>query len=185
MATPHSRVPGYCLWLVSSSANASLSSLVRTLAPLVDGPAFAPHITLCAPKGPARDSADLLTAALEDALASLPRGPMTLTLKSPAPGTFYYQCVLAPVDQAAGDAARLLVLNAKINEASRNERKETYFPHVSLVYGDLDDGRKAEVVEGAEKAGRPWPKEIVFDQAVLVDCEGTAEQWKIVKAFNL
>lgn len=181
LATFHSQAdnPGYCLWLVPSGTQAAaLQSLVNDLAPLVDAPEFVPHITLCAPKGPARDSSALLLAAVEEALAAedpAQRGPMTLTLNKPQGGTFYYQCVLAPVDQSAGDAARLLSLQKATNENAKNTRKENFFPHLSLIYGDLDADKKAEMAEEAAKRGS-FPEKIVVEEAVLVDVNGTAEE---------
>jgi 2'-5' RNA ligase len=141
---------------------------------------FFPHITLLSPKNALRDSASDIQAALERAVQSTPhRGPMEMTLNAPAPGTFYYQCVLAPVEPTE----RLSALRAATEEEC-NDHPKVFFPHLSLLYGDLADERKAEIC--AEAAKRvAFPVKITVKEAVVVDANGTAEEWKVVARVKL
>lgn len=104
---------------------------------------------------------------------------MELVLESPAPGTFYYQCVLAPVQPTT----RLLELRAAVEKAC-DDHPPKYFPHLSLVYGDLTDERKKEVCSDAAKL-HTFPQTVTFKEAVVVDVNGTAPGWKVVARVSL
>jgi 2'-5' RNA ligase len=172
---------GYCTWLVPDSASEpALGALVSDLAGLEPpAPSFIPHITLLSPKNAFRQSAEDLSRALEAAVAARPAGPLRLTLEAPAPGTFYYQCMLAPVVPSE----QLAALRAAVEDAV-DEHPKVFFPHLSLLYGDLDEGRKRELCAEAS-ARATFPMDITVTEAVVVDINGTAPEWKIVHRVKL
>jgi len=174
---------GYCLWLIpDAETEPGLQALIRDLAGLEAGaPTFQPHITLLSPKNRLCDSASGIQEALERAVAATPRarGPMQLTLEKPEPGTFYYQCVLAPVVPTE----ELLALR-EYTERACEDQPPMYFPHLSLLYGDLTDERKRELCDEAAKR-HSFPLRITVKEAVVVDVNGVADEWKVVARVAL
>ncbi|KAL1408969.1 hypothetical protein Q8F55_005786 [Vanrija albida] len=184
-------IPGHCLWLVPSADEVSrLQALIDTLAASEAGaPSFHPHITLLHPLG--KDAAsppEAITETLEAAVAEFNAarggaGPIKLTLDNPVAGEKYFQSVLTPVDEAEGKSAALRQLRSAVEDAF-DEHPAVFYPHLSLLYGDLSRERRLELVREAE-AQLPFPREVVVHDAVVVDINGTAPEWKIVARVKL
>ncbi|CAK9784300.1 hypothetical protein CC85DRAFT_327632 [Cutaneotrichosporon oleaginosum] len=205
---------GYCLWLLPPLEHAkTLRELVFSLSKGAGSPAFMPHITLLSPRV-ARDPDALETALHHGVNASmlardmqsdepgvrrgdagwLNRDPeaydrageaaepgIKLRLGPPQVGDAYYQCVLSPVDPAS--AASLVALRTAIAERL-GESALPYFPHLSLCYGDFEEGKRQEIAASAAQSAQ-WPIEISCTEAAVVDINGTADQWRIVTTVRL
>ncbi|GFZ49250.1 hypothetical protein JCM24511_07000 [Saitozyma sp. JCM 24511] len=158
---------------VALSRRATLRSLVNQLAD-EQPPAlrFEPHVTLYHPVALDRPL-DEVVASLRS-LASHVKGPLRLELLPAQGGQHYYQSVLAPVvpDEA------LLALRAAA-EASWGPIEKPYFTHLSLLYGDLDDERRACIAKGVNEL-RALPKALELDSVVLVRAVGRADEWEVV-----
>jgi hypothetical protein len=56
--------------------------------------------------------------------------------------------------------------------------KKSYYPHVSLKYGDIDINRKEEIAAEVRKA--PAPDTVIVKGISIVKCVGTADAWELV-----
>lgn len=110
-------------------------------------------------------------------------GPVEIVLNNPCAGEKYYQCVLAPVDEAEGRGRDLERLRAAFCNAFE-ESQPFYFPHLSLIYGDMDEDTRWKLADEAV-AGGNWPSKTDFAEVVVVDINGYADQWKIVERYQL
>ncbi|KAJ1674136.1 hypothetical protein EV182_003888, partial [Spiromyces aspiralis] len=64
---------------------------------------------------------------------------------------------------------------------------KTYMPHVSFVYGDLDDVVKASLVQQVQADLARLPHALSFRATCIrvVDTRGTPEQWRYLASFPL
>ncbi|WOO82776.1 uncharacterized protein LOC62_04G006262 [Vanrija pseudolonga] len=182
---------GHCLWLVPTADEVTrLQSLIDTLASQeASAPTFHPHITLLHPLGKESTSPpQAITSTLEAAVAQFNKargatGPIKLTLDKPVAGEKYFQSVLTPVDESGDKSVALRQLRTAVEDAF-DERPAVFYPHLSLLYGDLSHERRLELVAEAEKQ-LEFPREVVVEDAVVVDINGTAPEWKIVARVKL
>lgn len=110
-------------------------------------------------------------------------GPVEIVLNNPCAGEKYYQCVLSPVDEAEGRGRDLERLRAAFCNAFE-ESQPFYFPHLSLIYGDMDEDSRWKLADEAVAKGT-WPAKSDFAEVVVVDINGYADQWKIVERYQL
>jgi 2'-5' RNA ligase len=144
-------------------------------------PIFSPHITLLHPI-PKSTPIDEITSHLSQCVkeAALNDNKLSLSLQPAQAGTHYYQSVLAPV---TSDEA-LSRLREVCEKAFQWEGKGVYFPHLSLLYGDLDKERRDVL---AQKVNEEMTLEgnVEIEEIAVVDCTGTADQWKTVATVSL
>jgi len=112
--------------------------------------------------------------------AALKDNKLSLSLQPAQAGTHYYQSVLAPVSSNES----LSRLREACEKAFKRQGKGVYFPHLSLLYGDLDKGRRDEL---ALKVNEEMTLEgkVEIEEIAVVDCTGTADQWKTVATVSL
>lgn len=64
-----------------------------------------------------------------------------------------------------------------------------YFPHLSLLYGDLSTERRNELAGEAQgkldSMALAAESEIVLAGIALVDCQGTVGEWKVIGQVDL
>jgi 2'-5' RNA ligase len=127
----------YALWLVPASPERDtttkcIEDLIKAEA---GSPAFEPHITLLHPISKSIPL-ESITTTLQNIAQELDlrAKPLWLDLKPAQAGTFYYQSVLAPVVIKSNDT--LSSLRSACEEAFDLKNEKTYFPHLSLLYGD-------------------------------------------------
>lgn len=112
--------------------------------------------------------------------ASLKDNKLSLSLKPAQAGTHYYQSVLAPV---APDE-QLSRLREACQNAFKVEGLAVYFPHLSLLYGDLDKERRDELAKRVNEE-MTLVGDVEIEEIAIVDCTGTADQWKTVATVSL
>ena len=105
---------------------------------------------------------------------------LSLSLQPAQAGTHYYQSVLAPV--SSDDA--LSRLREACEKAFKWEGKGVYFPHLSLLYGDLDKERR-DVLAQKVNEEMTLVGEVEIEEIAVVDCTGSADQWKTVATVSL
>ena len=108
-------------------------------------------------------------------------GPLEVDLRPAQRGDQYFQSVLAPVKPVS----RLLNIRRACEDAYDSHPPE-YFPHLSLLYGDLTPKRREELVE-IIKSGQlgNLPKSVRVEEAVFVNCSGPADGWKVLERVRL
>ncbi|WVF67062.1 hypothetical protein IAT40_001806 [Kwoniella sp. CBS 6097] len=176
----------YALWLVPSLEEQSdrLQTLINELASLEPAsPTFEPHITLLHPidlSVPLSEVHKTLRQAIDatsDEEGSLK--DFTVQLSPAQSGSKYYQSVLAPVRPAS----KLLALRKECEKAFGLKELPKYFPHLSLLYGELSGKRRDEIADVANRQGELDKVEV--DVVAIVRCVGTPKDWEVVGTETL
>lgn len=149
----------------------------------VKSPVFTPHITLFSPRSDSRSDLNEMKRRTEAALREYGGGAVEIVLNNPSAGDRYYQCVLTPVDEAKGRGKDLEKLRSAFCHAFE-EDQPFFFPHLSLCYGDLTQGERWRIADAAVKCAE-WPMTGRFSEVVIVDINGTADQWQVVERYKL
>jgi len=126
------------------------NALIDALAARCRGPVFSSHITLI---GGLEGTGDDLSRLASGLAAEVPAFDVKLnTLDT---GDSFYQCVFlrAEISDALIKARQLAdeVFASCLKEEGRAPR-DPFVPHLSLVYGDLDDAQKQDLTAGLEAA---------------------------------
>ncbi|WVQ94561.1 hypothetical protein IAU59_001641 [Kwoniella sp. CBS 9459] len=176
----------YALWLVPSLEEQSdrLQSLINELASLESAsPTFDPHITLLHPIDisiPLPEIHETLRAAIESASGTAGGlKDFTVQLSPAQSGSKYYQSVLAPVKPES----KLLALRRECETAFGLKDLPDYFPHLSLLYGELSKERRDEIAKVGNEQGELDKVEV--DMVAIVRCVGTPEDWEVVGTEKL
>ena len=110
------------------------------------------------------------------------RSPHNLSLNlSPARvGNHYYQSVLAPV-------APCPALSALRNACAQafGVVGHSYFPHLSLLYGDLADEERERIAHQVNGQGNERRQSIKVDRIAVVRVQGLIEDWMEVASLSI
>lgn len=102
-------------------------------------------------------------------------------------GQKYYQSVLTPITPSP-PLTRLRETSAEALEIDVSSLPE-YFPHLSLLYGDLTTERRDELAREAQgeldKAGLRAGSSVMIGEIWLVDCAGVVGDWKVLGKVEL
>ena len=185
-AAPPIRCPkltaDYALWLVPSPEEAQhLGSLIRgTATDNPDCPEFAPHITLLYPvwrELPLEDITNRIRQAIKAAAVD---ARLEVDLRPAQSGSKYYQSVLAPVIATP----QLTALRRHIEEAFPTPVLPPYFPHLSLLYGDLSPEKRDAIAAGINNS-QALLSHLSLTSIVVVDCRGSPPEWTVVATVDL
>ncbi|KAK4684442.1 2',3'-cyclic-nucleotide 3'-phosphodiesterase, partial [Tremellales sp. Uapishka_1] len=169
----------YALWLTPSPAERpALDSLIHSLSthePLSSP--FPAHITLLHPLS-LEIPLPALIARLEQTVASTP--PLKLELQPAQSGDKYYQCVLSAVKPHNGLAS----LRTACEQEFGIHDLPPYFPHLSLLYGDLSSERRDEIAAMVKKE-YDLPTRVAVQEVQIARCVGTAAEWEVVASVPL
>ena len=175
----------YALWLVPSSPerDTAVDVIQDLIKAQPESPAFDPHVTLLHPISKSIPI-EKITTTLQNIAQSLDlrAKPLWLNLGPAQGGTFYYQSVLAPVNLKSDDT--LSGLRSACEEAFDLKNLKPYFPHLSLLYGDLSSERRDELAKTVTDAGK-LPTSLTIKEILVVDCTGVTKDWKTVANVHL
>lgn len=165
---------GSSLWLMPHDPHGRLARL-RFEDAGCGGVPFAPHVTLLA--GVGGPPAELVPAV--EALAARLGGPVPLAVDGAGARSLYFQCVYATI--ARGGA--LLAANDAARAAFDRGGDPAYAPHMSVVYGDLDEASKAPLLARVreELAGAEFPARSIE----VWSTQGTVPEWFPVAVVSL
>lgn len=90
----------------------------------------------------------------------------------------YYRCLFIEVAKAAP----ILQANLKAREIFKKESDPKYFPHLSLLYGNLSPKLKDLIIKGL---GRKFNKNFSIKSLHLFSTAGEVRHWHRVKEFAL
>jgi 2'-5' RNA ligase len=171
---PEPRAKGFSLWLMPKGATRErLAAQIERLAERLGTARFAPHVTLLAgipgPESNVVDTARALAGEL---------GPLSLEPSGVDATETHFRCLFFRV-QASG------ALRAAQAHAARRFGREpdpSFDPHLSLVYGTLDAGVKAEL---SRELVRQMPAAFEARRLHVWRTEGTAGEWGSLASFGL
>ncbi|KAI9103810.1 RNA ligase/cyclic nucleotide phosphodiesterase [Phlyctochytrium arcticum] len=128
-------MPTYSLWLCPSNqeTNQTLRHVITTFSDRLGTPKWNPHITL---QGGIEDSLDKVIERTQ--LVAKGIEPFTLTLDDVCIKELYFQCVMA----TPAPHTFLTNLNALTRHIFNKVNDPPFWPHLSLIYGDLDGSVK-------------------------------------------
>ncbi|GAA6041673.1 hypothetical protein JCM8097_003077 [Rhodosporidiobolus ruineniae] len=191
---------GLSLWL-SPPPSSALRPLVARLAHAHHTESFLPHATLVSDEIVPAISLEEVIEKTEQGVREWRQegeGRLKLRFKDVRQGPAYYQCVLAALHP---DPPLLALHEAVVRQFHVSSPPPPYFPHLSLVYGDLSTQLKAtiidelkadnEVVEVPGQDGEEGGVEIVgeggFEPSVvlLVRTAGTCATWEVLARIPL
>lgn len=95
---------------------------------------------------------------------------LSLRVKGSEAGSTYYQCVLAAIEFSPA----LLQLREGC-ENTWGKIEKPYYPHLSLLYGDLGRDRREELAGSVQGL----PASVQIREIAVVRCVGTAEDWTV------
>jgi len=187
------------LWLTPPDPS-SLDSLVVELSKKHSTPSFSAHVTLLGDQSFRNKlSVEEVTEKVRQGIGlwrSTTGGNLEISFNDVRAGPSFFQCILLAVIE---DPC-LLALNKLMFEALADSDGSlpTYFPHLSLVYGDLSKDEKAAMIESIKSDGYVQsvngdrggvsasgvasfqPKEVQ-----IVQIDGEVSDWKVVAKVPL
>ncbi|KAJ3109816.1 hypothetical protein HDU97_000046 [Phlyctochytrium planicorne] len=130
--------PGFSLWIGPPSKSSlfhDIKEVVHAYSKKLGTPEWQGHITLL---GQVEDPIEDLTARLSDLCKNIK--PFTVGLTDIVIKDQFFQCVMAKIEETS----ELMELNRKVQALFPGDRAP-YWPHLSLVYGDLTQEQRLEV----------------------------------------
>eukprot|EP00123_Amoebidium_parasiticum_P011021 comp20468_c0_seq1/m.26080 comp20468_c0_seq1/g.26080 ORF comp20468_c0_seq1/g.26080 comp20468_c0_seq1/m.26080 type:complete len:184 (-) comp20468_c0_seq1:90-641(-) len=168
---------GWSLWLSpprGSQAHEVTSAIIREQSERLQTVNFDPHITLL----PAIVAPEADALRMSEELATKIK-PYSVQLIGASVGQLYFQCVYAKVDPTA----EVLEANKLARDAFSKHSDPPYMPHLSLVYGDVDEEVKQRAA--AEVNDRVAGLTFQVDSFELWNTNGKPADWYLVKSFRL
>lgn len=169
---------GYSLWLVplrECEAHSTFSRCISEIAEECGTYTFVPHVTLLYVGDGAEEEMCGKTQELANALV-----PPVIQLGAIESNGTYHQILFSQVEKS--DAVmRAHALAQKIFGVDRG----TYFPHLSLAYGDISSEKIAALTNRLTNRDLISGMTFTAGEIELWRCEGTVEEWEKVAAFPL
>ena len=162
---------GYSIWMIpKNSAYSTLSSIIARISKEHNTPIFRPHITLIGEiKG---DETDLAakTEQLASQISPFTVIPLQINLHNK-----YYRSLYLKLKETK----ELIEANQKAQEIFN--KKENFFPHLSLMYGNIPTLKKLDIISNLEKINN----DISINALYFYSTKGGIENWHEIKKFNL
>jgi 2'-5' RNA ligase len=156
----------YALWLKpESEVHDILKRIIDGLADEYGAPVFEPHITLASG---IRMPVDEMVGRLESVAKSAE--PMTLYLEDTDFRDSYFRSLFVRI---AHNEALLALRERSLKEFRLDH--EPYMPHISLMYKEMDTGKKQQIIE---RVGTRFDLVFIPDKIHLVRVSGPAESWE-------
>jgi len=162
----------FALWLLlPREAHARFQALIARLSERLGTPVFEPHITLLGGLSGSGKELCQRTRALAVAIE-----PLEVRLHEAASLDEYYRCLFVEVapSRALQDA------HAAAGQVFDQRSNAGFYPHLSLVYGNLEEKEKATVLN---EIGRHFDESIRIEQLALYDTSGPV--WRCVERVGL
>jgi len=163
---------GYSLWFIpDNEIYDMLSDLISKLSSRLHTPVFEPHLTLI---GEVEGEEKGIIQKTEE-LASAIR-PFEITLTRIGYLDHFFRCLFI----RAEESGNLLKANEKAKEIFGRMDDPKYMPHLSLVYGNLTEEKKKDVIA---ETGENFGISFVAGSIHLVKTTGETTDWKKIKEF--
>jgi 2'-5' RNA ligase len=172
-ATPMNATPKHALWLRPfGEAAYELEQHIKRLSLKYDTPSFEPHITLVS--GLRRPQHELiqLTDVLGGAIS-----PFTVELTRLGFSDHYYQSLFYLVKKTA----TFVSVHKTAGKFFGYHSNEKYFPHLSLMYGNLKQSEKEKLLH---TIGQVEHVKFPVHSVLLIKTEGEIEDWEKIHTAN-
>ena len=161
---------GYSIWLMpKGTVYNSLLEIISEISQEYKVPNFQPHVTLI---GELKGNEELITRTK---LLASQIHPFTITLKNPCVLNEYFRSLFLKVEETEE------VINANLKAQEIFNRKEKYFPHLSLMYGSCSTMKKLNIISNLKKINL----EFQVNSLHLSSTKGHQEDWHEIKKFPL
>ena len=121
---------------------------------------------------------------------------MTCAFERLEAGAKFFQCVYVVLDRTGSEGLLRLHQALRRAFASPDPEGESYFPHLSLVYGDPDAETKQGIIDGMLERGEavsPSGDKVQIlgesgfqtDEILVVRTAGRSDEWEIVARVPL
>jgi len=159
----------YSLWLEPTGNTAyKLQQRIKELSKKYDTPLFSPHVTLLGGLTASKTELEALTETLVSSVT-----PFDLKLTNAGYLNTFYQSLFIHVEQNEG--LTYLHKNACRLFDCPEEYENEYMPHLSLLYGDINQKQKEKILNNI---GREFYIRFTAKKVVLMHTDGKPEQWK-------
>lgn len=189
---------GYSLWLSPSQEENILTDLIVGLTHKSSPPtlAFAPHTTLFADSLiPPHYTLEDIVEATKRGIAQIPAiSKITCHFQSVEAGRLFFQCVYIKLHKDEEKSRGLLELHRALRESFGGEKDpqgEGYFPHTSLVYGDIPFEQREKIISDLQQSGEVSAEEgtdtttvagltyYQADEVLVVKTTGRSDEWTV------
>jgi len=195
-------IPGseYNLWLGTGSSDSVLGDLIHDLSRRSSPPTepFAPHATLLSSSiiGPSA-SFEEIKATVVRTVASLSVQRIVCKFDKLEAGASFFQCVYVKLQKRESEG--LLELHTALRKVfgdAEDPEGDSFFPHMSLVYGDLQTSHKAKIMSELYTSARASRledgrdavlgfKQFETTEVQIVRTVGKSSEWEIVATIPL
>jgi len=167
------RAKGVSLWLMPRGpVHEDLTRVIRDVGARSHGPVFEPHVTLVPGVEGDVDRILLATARLAARTA-----PFEIRLESLGWRDEYFRCLFVEVRQDP----ELMVLARSAREMLGLPPEPSYFPHLSLLYADLDASSKPETARLVPPRPAGFPVRAIH----VYETRGPVSSWERLASFGL
>jgi len=168
------RTKSYALWLIpDGEACRRLARTIRRLSREHSTPVFAPHITLASGIVAPVHEVATKSAQLAESLR-----PLFLRLTHLDSREEYFRCLFVKV----APTPQLVRAYKRARKIFGQRGRRAFFPHASLVYGDLSRAEKRKITSSL---GRRFALEFEVRRLHVVAIQGPPSDWRRVKSFWL
>ena len=162
----------YSLWLMpGADVYNKLSSLIIRLSRKYRTPVFEPHVTLIGELTEPEDEIITKTQVLAARIM-----PYTITLTHVEFLNEYFRCLFIKVQETE----EIIEANAKARETFCRTHDPKHMPHLSLMYGNLEPGKKKEIVKDI---GKELHLSFEANSIHLFSNTGDLKEWYRIKEF--
>ena len=166
------QAPRFSLWLLlPREAQARFQSLIAGLSARLGTPCFEPHITLLGGLVGSDEALRRQTCALAAAIE-----PFEIRLREATGLDEYHRCLFVEVALSAA----LREAHAAARQVFNQPREADFYPHLSLVYGNLEEKEKENILDDI---GRRFDESLRIVELGLYDTSGPV--WRSVERRRL
>ncbi|KAJ3135042.1 hypothetical protein HK100_003097 [Physocladia obscura] len=174
-------IPGLSLWIGPPKGTALDNKLNATISKYISETGVAQwgaHITLL---GSVIDSPEQAAARIADVVKINNIKPFSVRLVDVVTKDLFFQSVVAKAEETP----ELMSFNNLLRNLYAPPSSENYWPHLSLVYGNVDAARKAEIVREILDEGGIVDEIVKVGVVEIWNTEGELADWKKVGSVIL
>jgi hypothetical protein len=167
------KAQGHSLWISPRGiAGDVLSAIIQNLSAMYKTPYFPPHVTLLARIIRPQSEVVALMRELSSRCNSF-----SVELTKPAFTRDYFRSLFLE----AAPSSELLAAH-RLAQALFDLPDASYSPHLSLLYGDLPEAEKNEIISSL---GRGFPTRFTAEAIDVYATEGVPKNWRLVESVQL